>query len=120
MQSPNNEPGPPTSPPPLRRERRQTVRLPATDLVTCHIESGGRFTSALGVIDISPRGVALLVRVPLRQGERLRLLLANRAGLFSAAVTWRVAHCRRAGENFIVGGPFEGPLSPDVYRRLLG
>jgi hypothetical protein len=58
--------------------------------------------------------------VALRHGERLRLLLARRAGLFSTAVRWRVAHCHRAGENYIVGGPLEEPLSPEAYRHLLG
>jgi hypothetical protein len=119
MPSPNNEPSP-APPPPLRPERRRVGCLPATDLVTCHFEWGGRFALALQVVDISLRGVALLLPVALRHGERPLLLLARRAGLFSAAVVWRVAHCRRAGENFIVGGPFEVPLSPGAYRQLLG
>jgi hypothetical protein len=35
-------------------------------------------------------------------------------------VGWRATHCRRAGENFIVGGPFDEPLSLAAYCRLLG
>jgi hypothetical protein len=119
MPSPKNKPSAAPTPPP-RPERRRAGRLPATDLVTCHFEWGGRFTLALRVVDISLRGVALLLPVPLQHGERLRLLLAKRGGLFSVAVVWRAAHCRRAGENFIVGGPFDEALSPDAYRQLLG
>jgi hypothetical protein len=106
--------------PPLLRECRRAGRRPAADLVSCHIEWGGRFILAPGVINLSLRGVALRLAVPLRHGERLRLLLARRAGVFTAAVQWRVARCQPAGEEFVVGGPFEEPLSPDAYRQLLG
>jgi hypothetical protein len=103
-----------------RRERRGAGRLPVATLLSCFFQWGDGFRVAPRVVDISPRGVGLLLPVQLALGERLRLLLGKRGGPLSAAVIWRVAHCGPAGENFLAGGPFEEPLSPAAYRLLLG
>jgi hypothetical protein len=104
----------------LRRERRRAGRLAAARLLVCHFEWGGQFAPALRVIDISPRGIGLLLPVPMLRGERLRVLLGRRDGPLSATAEWRVAHTRAAGGSFLVGGPFAEPLSPAAYRLLLG
>jgi hypothetical protein len=104
----------------LRRERRRAGRLAAARLLACHFESDGQFAPALRVIDVSPRGIGLLLPVPLLRGERLRLLLGRRDSPLSTTAEWRVAHTHAAGGNFVVGGPFAEPLSPAAYRLLLG
>jgi hypothetical protein len=103
-----------------RPERRRAGRLPAGTLLWCYFEWADVFRLVQRVVDISLRGAGLLLPVPLRPGQRLRLLLGRRGGPLSVTVAWRVAHCREAGENFVAGGPFEEPLSPAAYRQLLG
>jgi hypothetical protein len=71
-------------------------------------------------VDISVRGLALLVPWPARPGDQLSLQLTNRTGLFAHAVEFRAVRCATAGMAFLVAGLFLRPLIPDVYRQLLG
>jgi hypothetical protein len=94
--------------------------LSAAALLNCYFECGHQLRLVQRVVDISPRGVGLLLPVPVRPDERLRLLPGKGSGPLFAAVLWRVAHGRAAGENLLIRGPFEEPLSAAAYRRLVG
>jgi hypothetical protein len=103
-----------------RPHRRQAQRLGAEDLVCCHLRGAGRGVGPLKVLNISLDGLALLAARPFRPGDRLRLQLTNRTGLFACAVEFRATRWAPDGRAFLTAGRFLQPLPPDVYRQLLG
>jgi hypothetical protein len=104
----------------LPRERRWRRRLALGDLVRCHCLGQGRLAPVLGVVDISPSGLAVLLPQPACPGEELAVVLGNRLGLFAHRAAVLVTRCAEApGQGFLVGGAFAQPLAPEVWRMLL-
>jgi hypothetical protein len=103
-----------------RPHRRQAHRLRAEDLVGCYLRGASPGAGPLKVVDISPHGLALLAPWPFGPGDRLRLQLTNRTGLFAYAVELRAIRCAPSGRAFLTAGLFLEPLPADVCRQLLG
>jgi hypothetical protein len=104
---------PPLRPPgaqPSGAERRRHVRRRPLDGVTCEVLRGGA-PEAVAVANLSEGGACVEAPSPLEVGDRLTLLLLNRACLGSLTAAARVAWCERAGTGYRLGCRFLRPLS---------
>jgi hypothetical protein len=80
----------------------------------------GKRLPCLGVAELAPEGAALLLGVPARPGEQLRLALVNPFRNFGEVAVLRVTSCAPAPEGFLARGNFDRPLDPVAWRLLLG
>ncbi len=109
-----SRPLPPLRPPgaqPTGAERRRHVRRQPLEGVTCEVLRGGP-PEAAAVVNLSEGGACVESVSPLQVGDRLTLLLLNRACLGALTAAVRVAWCERAAAGYRLGCQFLRPVSP--------
>jgi hypothetical protein len=111
-------------PPPTKKlrttshERRRWRRRKPGPGVVCQLLSGG-VTAATGLLNVAEGGAGVESHLPLTAGDRLTLLLFNRACLGSLTVEARVVWSAPAPGGSRAGLCFEAPLRPDDLLPFL-
>ena len=102
-------------------ERRSALRFAVGNETTCHLIAGvGETLWPARVLDLSPRGAALLLRRRFEPGAQVIVELANGVRLFSCAVVMHVTHATALADgSHVVGGEFARKLSQDELMALL-
>lgn len=93
---------PPSSPAERRREPRYPANDPA-EITVLGAENSPRFAGT--VVDVSRSGLRVEVATPIGKGERLEIVLPDRAIIFG-----ETRYCRRSADGYYVGIVIE-----DVY-----
>jgi hypothetical protein len=102
-------------------DRRRTFRLELDQGVTCHlIASVGDTSWPARVLDLSTRGVRLMLRRRFEEGAHVVVELANGLKMYSHAVSMRVTHVARDADGaYFIGGEFERRLTHDELMALV-
>lgn len=101
-------------------ERRQSLRRQPTVGTVCRLTAGD--PSATGLVwNISTHGISMLLHQGPVAGTTLSGELQSGDGRASLAIIFRVAHVvqLRTGD-YLLGGPFLHPLTPDEMQPFLG
>jgi hypothetical protein len=80
----------------------------------------GKRLPCLGVAELAPGGAALLLGLPSRPGEQLRLALVNPLRNYGEVVVLRVTSCTPVPGGFLARGHLAPSLDPVACRLLLG
>jgi hypothetical protein len=100
------------------KERRAAQRYPAP-LMFCDVLSEEGMHQQADVMDCSMLGASLALTMRVEPGTVLRLQLSNQRQLCVRVVILRVVWRRgHAGGPWLVGGPFEHPLTPASLAAL--
>jgi hypothetical protein len=103
-------------------DRREALRF------AIHRETAGHLIAAVGetfwparVIDLSARGIRLLLRRRFEPGKLVLVELANGRRVFSCALVIRVVHVTPEPDGaYLLGGEFSRKLSQAELMALMG
>jgi hypothetical protein len=106
-----------SNPPPPERRRAERHDLPR--VFRCKVTArGGALGPSAVILDLSAKGVGLLISRPLESGATVHLRF-TRAGTAPVAASARVAYCTGDDGRWLLGCEFDRPLSDTQLDTLL-